>query len=406
MEPTDRSKYDPRIDVLRGIAFLLVAIVHFSVPTWTNHIPDRGLVIDTIALGLIHTGWIGVPMFLFLSGYSLALGKCHSSYELDKKQFFINRVLRIYPIWIVCILILTFNHKISGLNVFTLLLMQTQDIPPSTAFNIAWSIQLEWMCYLLFPVLLAAVATRKNLLMFFAFFLFVRLWQYYVSATITMNWGYSTVFGGGTIFLLGIYTASLEPLRKLAQARLYTFSGVAFLCAMAVFIWKSGGYQAPQGRLIHVFFMFMPEAFASTMFLLMRGVTRRLDEGEEPSKLFHGALGAALAQCRKAVFDTFVHIGRVSYSAYMFSLFTLDMTQRLLAFVTPSGWVSLIIAFSMYLAFLIMFSTASFHAIEMPFLALRRRYITVHSPAVPQHGVLGPEHDQGQAGKAARTHAE
>ena len=73
MEPTDRSNYDPRIDVLRAFACGMVAIVHFSVPTWTNGIVDHHLVIDTVALGLIHTGWLGVPMFLFISGFSLAL---------------------------------------------------------------------------------------------------------------------------------------------------------------------------------------------------------------------------------------------------------------------------------------------------------------------------------------------
>lgn len=125
LEPTDRSRYDPRIDVVRAFACGMVAVVHSSVPTWTNAVVERGFVLDTVALGLIHTGWLGVPLFLFISGYSLALNKTHDNYELDKKQFFINRVLRIFPVWIVCILILSLTHKLTGINVFTLLLMQT-----------------------------------------------------------------------------------------------------------------------------------------------------------------------------------------------------------------------------------------------------------------------------------------
>jgi peptidoglycan/LPS O-acetylase OafA/YrhL len=391
--------------VLRAFAFLLVALVHFSVPVWTKHIPDKGWIIDTVALGFIHTGWVGVPIFLFLSGYSLALGKCDPSYDLDKKQFFINRFLRIYPIWIVCILILTFNHKISGQTVFTLLLMQTQDIPPSTAFNIAWSIQLEWMCYLLFPVLLVAVSTRKYLLMFFAFFLCVRLFQYWLSAQVVMNWGYSTIFGGGTIFLLGIYTASMGPIRKLTQARIYTWLGIILLSASVVFIWKSGGYQAPRGRFIHLYFLFMPEILGGTMFLLMRGVTRRLAEGEEPARI-PGLPGKAIYWAGRGIFRGFVHIGRVSYSAYMFSLFTLDFTQRFLAFsMHPSGWASLAFAFSLYLVALITFSTLSFYAIEMPFLAMRRRYISPHNPVTPQRGNQDQRHNQAQVGRAERTDA-
>jgi peptidoglycan/LPS O-acetylase OafA/YrhL len=107
LEPTDRSQYDPRLDVIRACACGMVAIVHFSVPTWTDPIVDRGLVIDTVALSLIHTGWPGVPLFLFVSGYSLALAKTHRTYQLDKKQFFINRALRMFPVWIAAILILS-----------------------------------------------------------------------------------------------------------------------------------------------------------------------------------------------------------------------------------------------------------------------------------------------------------
>src|SRR5882724_5789524 len=147
MEPADRSKYDPRIDVVRAVAFIMVATDHFAVDPWTVSIPDRHLILDTVLLGLMYSGWLGVPLFLFVSGYSLGLGKTNADYTLDKKQFFINRVLRIFPVWVICILSLSFTHKLTGINVITLLFLQMQDIPPNGPFSLAWSIQLEFACY-------------------------------------------------------------------------------------------------------------------------------------------------------------------------------------------------------------------------------------------------------------------
>lgn len=376
MEPTDRSKYDPRIDVLRAFACGMVAVAHFSVPTWTDPIAERGFILDTVALSIIKTGWLGVPFFLFISGFSLALDKARKDYELDKKQFFVNRVLRIFPVWIACILMLTFTQSLTGQNVFTLLLLQTQDIPRSTAFNIAWSIQLEFMCYLLFPVLLAAAATKRNVLPFYGFFLLVRIWLFFLSTTMVYELSYSTVFGAGTIFLSGILTSSLRPIANKIVARVHLVAGITLFCAVAVFIYKSGGYQAPHGRAIHLFFLFMPEILAATLFLIVRGTITRIKH--VPGSFGVAAIPSfrrALSSVRGALFTAFSHFGRVSYSAYMFSLFTLDFTSHIFTFVKPSGWLAMIAGWALYFPVLTLFSTVSFYAIELPFLQMRRRYV-------------------------------
>jgi peptidoglycan/LPS O-acetylase OafA/YrhL len=359
----------------------LVAIVHFSVPTWTDQIVERGFVLDTVVLSIIKTGWLGVPLFLFISGFSLALNKTHSTYELDKKQFFINRLLRIFPVWIVCILILTYVRQIadiqlSGSNVLSLLLLQMQDIPSGTAFNIAWSIQLEFMCYLIFPVLLAATTARKKYFWFYAFFLFVRIWLFYLSATQVWLLSYGTIFGEGTIFLTGILTSAMRPLTDARRAKIHLVLGVVLFCVVATFIARSGGYQVPHGRAIRVFFLFMPEVLAATFFLIVRGTITQV-------KHVPGAFGIAaipsfhraLISFRSAIFNAISHFGRVSYSAYMFSLFTLNFTARIFFFITPSGWLSLILALALYFPVLTLFSTVSFFAIEIPFLQMRRRYV-------------------------------
>jgi len=75
------------------------------------------------------------------------------------------------------------------------------------------------------------------------------------------------------------------------------------------------------------------------------------------------------------LFAVLAHFGRVSYSAYLFSLFTLDFTSRVFPAIKPSGWLSMIAALAMYFVALTAFSTVAFYAVELPFLALRRRYV-------------------------------
>lgn len=137
-----------------------------------------------------------------------------------------------------------------------------------------------------------------------------------------------------------------------------------------------GGYQSGSGRLIHVFFMLMPEIIAGIVFLIVRGATSQVPA--KPRAIRPGMipfLHRAWTSVRSAVFKALAHFGRVSYSAYIFSLFTLDFTSRIFDFVKPMGWLSMISAWALYFAALTLFATVSFYAIEKPFLNLRRRYV-------------------------------
>ena len=373
MEPTFRSKYDPRLDILRAIAFLLVTIVHFAVPSWTNSVGQNNI-LEILSYSLIETGWLGVPIFLFLSGYSLAIGKVDRG-RINLKNFFINRVLRIYPVWIVVILILSFTHHISGTTVFYLLFLQTQDLPPLTAFNICWSIQLEFVCYLIFPILLSLASTQhsppikwKGVAFFFAFLLLVR-WDMSYIRSITFPLSYGTLFGAGTIFFAGIITVSLKPLKPGLIARISLGTGIILFFGLAVYLSQTGGmygYSNPDSTPIHRIFEFFPEIISIIIFLIIRGVLTEKTPSQMPFNF---------------LFKGMIHIGKVSYSGFVFSMFVLDYVQHEFTQfrIVPNGWLSLTYSFAIYLAVLILFATVSFNAIELPFLNLRRSYLTDHS---------------------------
>lgn len=364
MKPADIKNYDYRIDFIRAIACGLVALVHFGVPTWTSKIVEIGLIADTTLLALINTGWIGVTIFLFISGYSLSLNKFDPSYEkLDFKQYFINRFLRIMPLWIICITILIISHKINGQTGINLFLMQLQDMPPSTAFNVGWSMQLEVACYFLFPVFYLALKRddSKQILAFYLFFLCMRLWVVYLPTSALFQWSYGSIFGGATIFLSGMLAAKLKILKKGVLSNFLLYTGILLLIIFTVIMWKSGGYQNSVGLGAKVIIILMPEILSVVLLLIVKGFLT-----DSP----------ILLEKRNYLYKYLCYFGKISYSAYLLSMFNLDLTQRLFAFIVPSGWISFALFSICYFGMLTIIASLSFYAIEKPFLDIRKRYVS------------------------------
>jgi hypothetical protein len=222
-----------------------------------------------------------------------------------------------------------------------------------------------------------------------------------VTTPVMIQFSYASVFGGGTIFLTGMYVASLRPLTGRSAARLYMTTGLLLFCAIAVFIHKSGGWQNPQGRFIHWFFLFMPEILAATFFLVVRdALTRVADPGREFGATAIPTLSRGLTSVGGAVFNAIAHFGRVSYSGYIFSLFTLNFTERVFRAIHPGSWLSMISAWFLYFLALTLFATVSFHAIELPFLRMRRRY--VHSARESHGSGHGDAEDRDNAEQSIR----
>ena len=365
MVPSVKSSYDYRIDAIRAIACALVAIVHFSVPTWTTPISLSGYYFDTILLALINTGWIGVPIFLFISGYSLAFNKVSKkNIEINFLQYFQNRFLRIFPLWAVCITILIISHKISGQNAFYLALFQLQDMPPSTAFNIAWSLQLEVACYFMFPIFFIAIQKNdyKQIAIFFLFFILMRLWVIYSPANSLFIWSYGSIFGGGTVFLAGMCAAKINPIKFGIKSNAYFCLGILGILIFTTLMWKSGGYQNPSGVLSKFLIIFIPEIMAICMTLIVGGYLTENRKDYKDINIFYKLI---------------CFFGTISYSAYLLSLFNNDLAARVFSYIKPTGWISLGEYAIGYFFMLIILATISYYAIEKPFLDFRKSDIKI-----------------------------
>ena len=171
-----RSHY---LDALRMIAIVGVVSAH-SAQTVGSSQRAVGSAIDSWMLSFFNQGAYGVPVFFFLSGYLLAMLYGFSSVDRRKyrpvSDFWIKRVFRIYPLWIVFFAVTFFRpivlpespgswqvapqlaHSNPDLNVLLLVVFSltfTMWLVPDAWGGFipgGWSIQAEMLHYAFFSI--------------------------------------------------------------------------------------------------------------------------------------------------------------------------------------------------------------------------------------------------------------
>ncbi|MBO0736179.1 MAG: acyltransferase [Alphaproteobacteria bacterium] len=163
---------------LRGIAALWVVIFHFCWRLPTIH-PEH-------YTGIVFKGYLAVDMFFVLSGFvithvykeNFAQGVSGSRY----RDFLKARIARLYPLHVAVLLLLVvtamtgrvLDYALTGsiepipfigersvVGIFANLLMLQGLWSPEFSWNVpSWSISLEFLAYLLFPLLFPVVRRR------------------------------------------------------------------------------------------------------------------------------------------------------------------------------------------------------------------------------------------------------
>jgi len=112
----ERKYYYPYIDGLRGIAVLMVLIVHTSQYVGNVH---SGSFRFSFVEGFINSGARGVQLFFILSAFTL-FNSSWVRYKVEKYaklNFYIRRIFRILPFWIFVVICMAFiigaNHDIN-----------------------------------------------------------------------------------------------------------------------------------------------------------------------------------------------------------------------------------------------------------------------------------------------------
>jgi peptidoglycan/LPS O-acetylase OafA/YrhL len=163
------------IDGIRLLAALMVAVHHYA---GTNRVNQPGNAIwDRPASGIMPTvfrfasyGWIGVEIFFVISGFVI----CMSCWGRTPRQFFVSRVIRLYPAyWFAIILTTGVLVALPGVwerqRLREILLNFTMLQSGSGVVNVDgvyWTLWSELRFYLLFMVVVATGLTYRKVVVF------------------------------------------------------------------------------------------------------------------------------------------------------------------------------------------------------------------------------------------------
>jgi peptidoglycan/LPS O-acetylase OafA/YrhL len=386
-QPVSQTQIKP-LDALRGLAAIGIASFH----TWVWLRPYFDSVADS--LPLIKQSYKSVPVFVVLSGFLIYRSIREFSQLEDLRYYVKRRVLRIYPLYIVSVLVYfaladvrpapaswfqrilpeVFMMKVFGYSTY---------IYPSY-----WSLYVEELFYLAAP--LWVVMTRGwPLLSAYAGFALFSL----VGSAVPDDLAIIKYFFVGIIVCELLDTKEIKRLSQQAAA--------AILAAGMVLLVAEGLYGDLFGKYVG--------AIAGSF-----GVKLIFDRGVNPADIYNHyysiTLGVAIALVMLGVIQfrlasrflswfPFRFLGAISFSVFVWNgLIILQGTNLYLNTFYPTisqndtafpqilrgGWVSF---FGVYLASFVFFGAISYLAIERPFLLLRRKRNALIKKTLAQQSV-------------------
>jgi peptidoglycan/LPS O-acetylase OafA/YrhL len=167
----------PDLDGWRFVAFFSVFLFHAS-DTSVEHLKDHP--VYTAVKRLASNGPLGVDFFFVLSGFLiiyLLIEEKRTTGRIDAKNFYIRRILRIFPLYYLCLFIgfvllplarAKMGQPPSGnpdWRYYVVFLSNLNEavgnaVPGEATLGVLWSVCVEEQFYLTVPLILLVVATR------------------------------------------------------------------------------------------------------------------------------------------------------------------------------------------------------------------------------------------------------
>ncbi|WP_336931247.1 acyltransferase [Acinetobacter tandoii] len=180
-----------KIDILRGVSILLVLVHHFNIP-YKLHDTFLGIPIggESLSTLIARNGNYGVTMFFVISGFLITqhtLQRSGSLAQIKLKDFYIRRIARIMPCLVLLVAIVTLlgalepkpfmNQSPNGVDVsyavtvlsafsfwMNILIIEFGWI--NYALGVLWSLSVEEVFYLAFPILCLVLGRGKGFIVF------------------------------------------------------------------------------------------------------------------------------------------------------------------------------------------------------------------------------------------------
>jgi peptidoglycan/LPS O-acetylase OafA/YrhL len=149
------TRHMPGVDLLRGVAILLVVFFHgffYSAPRFPWHNPAVAAFFHLTGLG-----WTGVNLFFTLSGFLITGNLIDSDGKPNfYSRFYIRRALRILPAYFVVLIILGLTHAVSPgyIAVCVIFLANWPSLilhGSVVGYSVLWSLAVEEQFYAAWP---------------------------------------------------------------------------------------------------------------------------------------------------------------------------------------------------------------------------------------------------------------
>ncbi len=341
------------IDSLRGIAVLLVVLVHTTFIVST-------LDFNPILKKSIDLGTIGVQLFYILSAFTLCLS-IETRKEVGMKNFFLRRFFRIAPMWYVALILYTFtsifyfkDYVFTASNTLSHVFFLHAFVPSHINSLIpgGWSVGIEVLFYALFPIFFKILSSpKKSLYAMGASISFIwvtcsgvqffspELWR---DPTVR-NWLFQFLPAQLPFFLAGIFLYQIYKTKKYPWKEM-VFLTVGLILLRQLFSLLSGGSLYFSGLYIYV----------PILLLLLFYV------------LSHNYW---IWNKNKAL----IWIGKISYSMYLLDLLFVTFFRKIIPIEEYTVWIfALVFIFSVLV--LTVLGTITYFIIEKPFITWGRKF--------------------------------
>ncbi|HXB39581.1 MAG TPA: acyltransferase [Bacteroidia bacterium] len=357
--------YFPGLDVLRFICATGVIFHHTA-----KQLFERGLIASSVASQIL-AGPFFLNVFFIISGFliSAILMKENESGKYNLKNFYLRRIIRIWPLYFFIVLVLIvlvplLKHSPSeiiktnafyalGFSVnFQLMINET-----AKTYSVLWSVCIEEHIYLLLPFLLFVFRKNFKILSLFLIFLGLASW-FYFSYLHSSGRGFAPYFNCLCYFYyfgLGMFLALFHSqIASIKLKSLFSIPGQLVICSLLV---------------LYVFSFLPGGVYAFPVWLLLCG--------------FFGAYVVAAASRTNFIFKLPLvpsrFTGNISYAMYLVHTVIINVLINYLLKknIHPEGaavvlWIPLIATL-----FSIVIATLLYYLYERPFLKLKKKFSSV-----------------------------